>query len=79
MSDAELCLERSGAAINWSLSPQGLRHLFENFVTRTRSESKKLPGAVERSIKNRWSGAELERSALLKTRSTAPRILNPAG
>ena len=28
--------------------------------------------------KNRWSGAEFERSAPLKTRSTAPRILNPA-
>jgi hypothetical protein len=35
-------------------------------------------GAVERSFKNRRSGADLERSAPLKSRSPAPRILNPA-
>jgi hypothetical protein len=34
-------------------------------------------GAVERSFEIRRSGAEFERSAPLKSRSTAPRILNP--
>jgi serine/threonine protein kinase len=50
----------------------------KNIKCRTRYVSKNLSGA-ERSgvLKKRWSGVGAVRSAPLKPRSTAPRILNP--